>query len=74
MPSQSGLYRRKTDEIEAAAAELAAMTWRAGGKASNGGDRWKPGLDDRKAIVLKAFSDRTEDNGGGKSVGEVAMP
>ena len=73
VPSQSGLYRRKTDEFVAESAERAAMSWRAGGKAGNGGtERWKPQLDARKAALMKSFSDRTEDNGGGKSVGEVA--
>ena len=72
VPFQSGLYRRQTDVMEVAAATRAAMSWRAGGKATNGGERWAPKLDDRKAVVMKAFTFRTEDNGGGKSVGEVA--
>ena len=72
VPFQGGLYRKMTDEMEAAAATRAAMQWRSGGKASNGDVRWKPLLDDRKAAVLKAFGAISDGTATGKSVGEVA--
>lgn len=72
VPFNSGLYRQMTNEMEAAAATQAAMQWRAGGKATNGGVRWSPLLGERKATVMKAFAVVTEGNAEGKSVGEVA--
>jgi hypothetical protein len=72
VPSRGGLYRNMTDEMEADAATRAAMQWRAGGKATNGGVRWAPRLDDRKAAVMKALANVSEGTAAGKSVGEVA--
>jgi hypothetical protein len=72
VPFRGGLYRNMTDEMETAAATRAAMQWRSGGKATNGGVRWAPVLDDRKAAVMKAFANVTEGTAAGKSVGEVA--
>ena len=72
VPFQGGLYRDVANEMEAAAATMAAMHWRTGGKATNGGVRWSPLLNERKATVMKAFAVVTEGNAEGKSVGEVA--
>lgn len=72
VPFRGGLYRNMADEMEAAAVTKAAMQWRSGGKATNGGVRWAPGLEDRKTAVMKAFAPVSEGTASGKSVGEVA--